>query len=84
MKQPRILALRHAYAPMMFGCRWCGVSRFNHGVTALEATGGAAGNWVRSKGFHAYEKPTQAQRDARYAIRKRDGNDWDYPATMED
>lgn len=51
--------VRHVYAPYVNGCRWCG---FNKGDAH-------SGRYVRGKGVHEYEPPTQTQREARLLAR---------------
>lgn len=42
-----------------FSCRWCGEERSNHGRS-----------YVRSKGLHSWEEPTQEQIKARMRARR--------------
>jgi hypothetical protein len=59
--------VRHLICPLPMGCRWCGVQERGH-----------AQRWVPSKGWHTYVHPTGAQRIARFKIRRRLANDWEY------
>lgn len=42
-----------------FGCRWCGEERGHHGES-----------WVRGRGQHGWERPTEAQIKARMLARR--------------
>ncbi|MFF0143644.1 hypothetical protein ACFYRN_45600 [Streptomyces sp. NPDC005227] len=46
-------------APTPFGCRWCGTEHDGHG-----------GRYMRGKGMHHWEQPTQAQIKARMLARR--------------
>jgi len=51
--------IRHRTAPSPYGCRWCGEARSSHGRS-----------WVRSRGIHIWEQPTNAQVLARMRARR--------------
>ncbi|MFJ3699564.1 hypothetical protein ACIPW9_36480 [Streptomyces sp. NPDC090052] len=51
--------IRHQAAPNPSGCRWCGDDRTHHGLY-----------YVKSRGLHAWEQPTNAQRLARMHARR--------------
>ncbi|MCU1668390.1 MAG: hypothetical protein JWP40_1317 [Blastococcus sp.] len=46
--------------PTPYGCRWCGEKRGHHGR-----------QYLRSKGIHGWERPTEAQILARMRARRR-------------
>ncbi|WP_098007794.1 hypothetical protein [Streptomyces sp. sk226] len=50
---------RHRTAPTPFGCRWCGEQARNHGRS-----------YVRSRGMHGWERPTNDQIKARMRARR--------------
>jgi hypothetical protein len=50
--------VRYTTAPLPEGCRWCGEVFREHGQ-----------RYVKSKGFHIWESPTQAQIQARMRVR---------------
>lgn len=45
--------------PTPGGCRWCGCEKYGHGQT-----------WLPGRGFHRWERPTQAQIKARMLARR--------------
>ncbi|WP_063754222.1 MULTISPECIES: hypothetical protein [unclassified Streptomyces] len=51
--------VRHHIAPSPFGCRWCGEQAAHHGS-----------RYVRSRGMHAWERPTNTQILARMRARR--------------
>lgn len=46
-------------APTPFGCRWCGTEQGGHGS-----------RYMRGKGMHGWERPTEAQIKARMLARR--------------
>ncbi|MFB7845484.1 hypothetical protein ACFC34_00410 [Streptomyces sp. NPDC056053] len=54
-----VTLVRHRAAPTPYGCRWCGDAHGNHGLS-----------YVRSAGFHAWERPTDTQILARMRARR--------------
>lgn len=49
----------HGYTPTPFGCRWCGGEQRGHGR-----------RWLPGRGYHEWERPTQAQIKARMLARR--------------
>lgn len=47
--------------PTPFGCRWCGISQRSHPFGPT---------WMRGRGMHVWEQPTQAQIKARMLARR--------------
>lgn len=54
--------IRWRSAPPVNGCRWCGVGEPVHGR-----------RWAKSKGWHPFALPTDAQRLARWRARRAAG-----------
>ncbi|MFJ4703174.1 hypothetical protein ACIP5N_33995 [Streptomyces sp. NPDC088768] len=48
-----------AEPPTPYGCRWCGTERAHHGM-----------QYLRGRGVHGWEQPTQAQILARMKARR--------------
>lgn len=51
--------VRHHVPPNPYGCRWCGDAQSHHGRS-----------YVRSRGLHSWEQPTNEQIKARMRARR--------------